>query len=74
MTGIADEGKAVEWVTCTRANVLSVQDLADHRDKSTALYRGQKVIGYREAMGGDNRWHVRAVLEGRERVFLVEAK
>jgi hypothetical protein len=45
MTGIADEGKAVEWVTCTRADVLCVQDLADHRDKSTSLYAATRSSG-----------------------------
>jgi hypothetical protein len=45
MTGIADEVKAVECVTCTRADVLCVQDLADHRDKSTSLYAATRSSG-----------------------------
>jgi len=36
------------------------------------LYRGQRIIGYREIMGGDNHWHAQVVLADGTRVYLDE--
>jgi len=54
--------------------MLRVRDLADKRMLPSSLYRGKHIIGYRESMGGDNKWHAQVVLEGNERVFLDESK
>jgi hypothetical protein len=56
MTDSLDEA---QWVTCTREELEAVRKLADQRKKPTSRARGQKIFGYREAMGGDNRWHAR---------------
>jgi len=39
----------------------------------TSLYRGQRIIGYRESMGGDNHWHAQVVLADGSRIFLDES-
>jgi hypothetical protein len=39
-------------------------DMADKRMLPTSLYRGKRMIGYRESLGGDNKWHAQVVLEG----------
>lgn len=41
----------------TRQEMLRVRALADHRILKSPLYRGQRILGYRESMGGDDRWH-----------------
>jgi hypothetical protein len=43
----------------SRKEMLRVRDLADRRMEATSLYRGQRIIGYRKSMGGDNRWRPR---------------
>jgi hypothetical protein len=71
-TGAASVG---ETVTCTRKAMLAVRDLADKRMLPTSLYRGQRIIGYRESRGLDGRrWHAQVVLEDGTRVFLDEAE
>jgi hypothetical protein len=57
-----------------RQEMLRVRDLADKRMLPTSLYRGKRMIGYRESLGGDNKWHAQVVLEGPARVLLDEAK
>jgi hypothetical protein len=58
----------------SRKEMLRVRDLADRRMEAASLYRGQRIIGYRESMGGDNRWHAHVVLEDGSRVFLDKGK
>jgi hypothetical protein len=54
--------------------MLRVRKLADRRMLAISLYRGQRIIGYRESMDGDNRWHAQVVLAGGSRVYLDERR
>jgi hypothetical protein len=57
----------------TRKEMLRVRTLADRRILKSSLYRGQCILGYRESLGGDHRWHAQVVLADGSRVFLNEA-
>ena len=59
-------------LTCTRAEVLQLRALADRRDKPTARYWGERITGWREWMGDDNRWHAQLVLEDGTQVYFDE--
>jgi galactosyl transferase GMA12/MNN10 family len=61
-----------EKVTVTRKQMLAVRDFADKRMLPTSLFWGERIIGYRESMGGDSRWHAQLVLAKGRRVFLDE--
>jgi hypothetical protein len=52
--------------------MLAARALADRRMMPDAFYHGRKIIGCREAMGGDNRWHAQVILAYGTRVFLDE--
>jgi hypothetical protein len=59
-------------VTVPRKQMLAVRELADKRMLPTSLFWGERIIGYRESMGGDSRWHAQVVLADGTRVFLDE--
>jgi len=59
-------------VQVTRKEMLRVRSLADRRMLATSLYRNQRITGYRESRGGDNRWHAQVVLADGSRVYLDE--
>jgi hypothetical protein len=40
--------------------------------EAASLYRGQRIMGYRESMGGDNHLRVPVVVANGTRVFLDE--
>jgi hypothetical protein len=67
-----DDLDRVVWVTCSRKEMLTVRALADRRMMADALYMGRRIIGYREAMGGDKRWHAQVALADGLRVMLDE--
>lgn len=54
--------------------MLRVRGLDDRRMLASSLYRGQRIIGYRESVGGDHHWHAQVVLADGTRVFLDEPK
>jgi hypothetical protein len=51
---------------------LAERELAEKRLLPTLLFWGERIIGYREVMGSDNRWHAQVVLANGTRVFLDE--
>jgi len=57
----------------TRKEMLRVRTLADRRILKSSLYRGQRILGYRESMGGDHRWHAQVVLADGSRVYVNES-
>jgi hypothetical protein len=59
-------------VTVTRRQMLAVRELADKRLLPTALYWGERIIGYQESLGGDSRWHAQVALANGTRVLLDE--
>ena len=66
------EASTPDSARVTRKEMLRVRDLADRRMLASSLYRGQRIIGYRESRGGDNRWHAQVVLADGSRVYLDE--
>jgi hypothetical protein len=58
------------WVT--RKEMRGMRGLADRRMLANSLYRGQRIIGFRESRGGDHRWHAQVVLADGTRVLLGE--
>jgi hypothetical protein len=59
-------------VTVPRKQMLAVRELAETRMLPTSLFWGERIIGYRESMGGDSRWHAQVALADGTRVFLDE--
>jgi hypothetical protein len=57
----------------TRKEMLRVRTLAERRMLKSSLYRGQRILGYRESMGSDHRWHAYVVLADGSRIYLNES-
>ena len=63
-------------------NLRQHEGAADHQHTDGRLHtealqllseRGQRILGYRESMGGDHRWHAQVVLADGSRVYLNES-
>jgi len=66
------ETSILDEALVSRKEMLRVRGLADRRMEASSLYRGQKIIGYRESIGGDHLWHAQVVLADGTRVYLNE--